>query len=163
MQDDKSHGSKKKYVHEMMGINSRLDALQAKVLNLKLKYLDEWIDRRRVLAAKYSELLSNSCFGKVRVPYVADECYHVFHQYTISVEDRNALQAYLGKEGIGSTVYYPIPLHLQKVFVDLGYKEGEFPNSEKACKTVLSLPMFPELGDEQVSAVVRAIASFFKA
>jgi len=158
----RAHRSKKKYVHEMMGINSRLDALQAKVLNLKLKYLDEWIDRRRVLAAKYSELLSNSCFGKVRVPYVADECYHVFHQYTISVEDRNALQAYLGKEGIGSTVYYPIPLHLQKVFVDLGYKEGEFPNSERACKTVLSLPMFPELSDEQVSVVVQAIAKFFR-
>lgn len=157
----RAHGSRKKYVHEMMGINSRLDALQAKILSVKLKYLDEWMDRRRVLAGKYSDLLSDACSGKVRVPYVAEGCHHVFHQYTISVDDRDALRAHLTKEGIGSTVYYPIPLHLQKVFAGLGYTEGEFPNSERACKTVLSLPMFPELSDEQVSTVAHAVASFF--
>ncbi len=157
----RAHGSKKKYVHEMMGINSRLDALQAKILSVKLKYLDEWMDKRRALAAKYDDLLINVCSGKVKVPHVAEGCHHVFHQYTISVDDRDALQAHLAKEGIGSTVYYPIPLHLQKVFTSLGYKEGEFPNSERACKTVLSLPMFPELSDEQISAVVQAVASFF--
>jgi dTDP-4-amino-4,6-dideoxygalactose transaminase len=157
----RAHGSKKKYVHEMMGINSRLDALQAKILSVKLKYLDEWMDTRRALAVQYSDRLSNACSGKVRVPFVAEGCHHVFHQYTIAVDDRDALQAHLTKEGIGSTVYYPIPLHLQRVFAGLGYKEGEFPHSERACKTVLSLPMFPELSDEQVSAVAQAVASFF--
>lgn len=157
----RAHGSKKKYVHELMGINSRLDALQAKILTVKLAYLDEWMDRRRALAVKYDELLSTAgCTGKVRTPYVAEGCHHVFHQYTVTADDRDALQAHLAQEGVGSTVYYPIPLHLQKVFARLGYREGDFPNSERACKTVLSLPMFPELRDEQVAVVAQAVKAF---
>ncbi|MGI5883230.1 MAG: DegT/DnrJ/EryC1/StrS family aminotransferase [Dethiobacteria bacterium] len=157
----RAHGSKKKYVHEMMGINSRLDALQAKILKVKLQYLDEWANRRRAVAAKYNELLGT--LSRVRVPYVDEGCHHVYHQYTICVEDRDSLRAHLSEEGVASTVYYPIPLHLQKVFANLGYKEGDFPNSERACKTVLSLPMFPELSRAEIVAVADTIASFVKA
>ena len=158
----RAHGAKKKYVHEIMGINSRLDSLHAKILNLKLKYLDEWADGRRAVAAKYNELLAGVAkAGKIRLPQVGAEYHHVFHQYTIAVENRDALQAHLNQAGVASTVYYPIPLHLQKVFASLGNREGDFPNSEKACKTVLSLPMFPELSDEQIAFVVESISAFF--
>ncbi|MGE5483903.1 MAG: DegT/DnrJ/EryC1/StrS family aminotransferase [Ignavibacteriales bacterium] len=160
----RAHGSKKKYVHEMMGINSRLDALQAKILSVKLQYLDEWTNRRRAVAAKYNDLLGAACCSqKVRLPFVAKGSHHVFHQYTISVDGRDALQTHLSREGIASTVYYPIPLHLQNVFANLGYKEGDFPNSERACKSVLSLPMFPELSAEQIAAVAQSVASFINA
>jgi len=158
----RAHGSREKYVHEMMGINSRLDALQARILNTKLKYLDEWAGRRRVVATKYSELLARlGESGRVRLPQVGSEYHHVFHQYTISVESRDVLQAHLNSAGVASTVYYPIALHLQKVFAGLGYKEGDFPHSEKACKTVLSLPMFPELSNEQVAYVAETVKGFF--
>lgn len=158
----RAHGAKKKYFHEMMGINSRLDALQAKILGVKLKYLDQWADERRTVAGKYNELLSGLAdAGKVALPLAGSDYRHVFHQYTIAVQKRDGLQAHLTQAGVASTVYYPVPLHLQKVFASLGYKEGDFPNSERACNTVLSLPMFPELSDQQISAVAQAIASFF--
>jgi len=158
----RAHGAKKKYVHEMMGINSRLDAIQAKILGVKLQHLDEFADKRRAVAEKYNRLLADLAKAdKVRLPKVPDGCHHVFHQYTIAVENRDALQAHLKQADVASTVYYPIPLHLQKVFSGLGYGEGDFPNSEKACRTVLSLPMFPELGDAQINYVVETISAFF--
>lgn len=157
------HGSRKKYHHEMLGINSRLDALQAKVLSVKLKYLEEWTENRRKVAQRYTSGLSGTYAvksGNLVLPKEMDGNRHVYHQYTIRVENRDDLQAYLKDKGIASTVYYPLPLHLQKVFSDLGYKEGDFPNSEEASKTVLSLPMFPELKDDQVDYVVDVICAF---
>ena len=157
------HGSRKKYHHEMLGINSRLDALQAKVLSVKLKYLEEWTESRRRIAQRYTSGLSGTYAvksGNLVLPKEMDGNRHVYHQYTIRAKNRDDLQAYLKDKGISSTVYYPLPLHLQKVFSDLGYKEGDFPNSEEASKTVLSLPMFPELKDDQVDYVVDAISAF---
>jgi dTDP-4-amino-4,6-dideoxygalactose transaminase len=157
------HGSRKKYRHEILGINSRLDALQAKVLSLKLKYLDEWTENRRRIAERYTAGLSQTeavKSGKLRVPKEMTGCKHVYHQYTILTENRDDLKTYLAEREIASTVYYPVPLHLQKVFSGLGYKAGDFPRSEEAAKTVLSLPMFPEMTNEQVDYVVETIAEF---
>lgn len=138
------HGSKKKYYHELLGINSRLDALQAAILNVKVKYLRGWIEARRSLAEGYDRGLA--LVGDVaRYPEVAQGMYHVYHQYTIRVLNRDAVQEELRSRGVGSTVYYPLPLHLQPVFENLGYKLGDFPESERAAEEVLSLPMFPEL------------------
>jgi dTDP-4-amino-4,6-dideoxygalactose transaminase len=160
----RAHGSRKKYIHEIMGINSRLDALQAKILQVKIGYVDEWADRRRAIARTYSENLSSLAqAGEFRLPCPGAEYHHVFHQYTIAVEKRDALQAHLNQRGVASTVYYPVPLHLQKVFEGLGYRQGDFPGSEGACKSVLSLPMFPELSSEQIDYVVESMAAFFGA
>ncbi len=155
------HGSRKKYYHEMLGINSRLDALQAKVLSLKLKYLDEWMEKRRKIAVRYSSGLSKLAEeGKIGLPEERPGYRHVYHQYTLRTQDRDALKRHLAENGIASTVYYPLPLHLQKVFEGLGYKEGEFPLSERTSKTVLSLPMFPEMTDEQVEHVLKTVHEF---
>jgi len=138
------HGTRKKYYHEKLGINSRLDALQAAILNVKVKYLRGWIEARRSLAEGYDRGLA--LVGDVaRYPEVAQGMYHVYHQYTIRVPNRDAVQEELRSRGVGSTVYYPLPLHLQPVFENLGYKLGDFPESERAAEEVLSLPMFPEL------------------
>lgn len=168
------HGARKKYYHDMMGINSRLDALQAKILHLKLKYLDGWIEKRRAIAARYTSRINGRMSldmggalktgASIRLPSEPSGCKHVYHQYTIRVEgpegERDRLKDYLQAQGIGSTVYYPVPLHLQKVFSHLGYKEGDFPNSETASKTVLSLPMFPEMTQEQIDYVVQSVNNF---
>lgn len=157
------HGARKKYYHEVMGINSRLDALQAKILHVKLNYLDDWTRRRRAIAAQYSSSIDSS-LGRIHLPSEPSGYRHVYHQYTIRVGglagERDRLKAYLEAKGIASTVYYPVPLHLQKVFVGLGYKEGDFPNAEHACNTVLSLPMYPELTPEQVDYVAKVINDF---
>lgn len=159
------HGSRKKYYHEALGINSRLDELQAAVLRVKLPHLPAWMARRQDLAARYNELFEASGLvarGLVRLPFVAPGCGHVYHQYTIATKDRDLLQKHLKEQGIGSTVYYPLLLHLQGVFSGLGYKEGDFPVAERATRDVLSLPMFPEMADEEADRVVRAVAGFYR-
>jgi dTDP-4-amino-4,6-dideoxygalactose transaminase len=154
------HGSKPKYYHHMVGTNSRLDALQAAILRAKLPHLAEWIAARTRLADRYDELLGG--FDGLVLPYRAPNRTHIFHQYTIRVlaGKRDALRTYLAERGIGTEVYYPLPLHLQPCFRYLGYKEGDLPESERACREVLSLPMFPELTEEEQDYVINAIKCF---
>ncbi|WHZ02384.1 DegT/DnrJ/EryC1/StrS family aminotransferase [Neobacillus sp. YX16] len=154
------HGSKPKYYHRVLGYNSRLDELQAAILNVKFPHLPEWSEKRRERAAYYTELL-NAKVPQIKTPVVREENYHVFHQYTLRVERRDELQAFLKENGIDSMVYYPVPLHLQPVFEYLGYREGDFPISEQACKEAVSLPMFPELKAEQQEYVVKKIEEFY--
>ncbi|MBC7321160.1 DegT/DnrJ/EryC1/StrS family aminotransferase [bacterium] len=155
----RNHGSKKKYYHEELGYNSRLDEIQAGILRVKLKYLDSYIKRRQEIANLYSVLLSDIPY--IKAPTIKEGRSHTFHQYVIRAENRDELQKYLSDHGIGSTVYYPLPLHLQKVYKSLGYKLGDFPEAEKASKEVLALPMWPELTNEEVKEVVEVIRSFY--
>ncbi len=155
------HGATKKYYHETLGINSRLDAMQAAVLTAKLPYLVGWTERRIALATHYTNALTQLGIAEVVPPVVPEGCRHVFHQYTIRADRRDELAQHLKEQGIGTTIYYPLSLHLQPVFRELGYQAGEFPNSEEAQRTVLSLPMFPELTDLEVDQVVEAIGAFY--
>ena len=154
------HGSKPKYYHHLVGTNSRLDALQAAILRAKLPHLDEWTAARQRIAARYDELLRD--VPGVEIPFRAPDRTHIFHQYTIRVLSgrRDALQKNLSEQGVGVQVYYPLPLHLQPCFRHLGYKEGDLPESERASREVLSLPMFPELTEEEQDYVVQAIKAF---
>ncbi|MBC7220183.1 DegT/DnrJ/EryC1/StrS family aminotransferase [Candidatus Bipolaricaulota bacterium] len=154
------HGSKPKYYHHIVGYNSRLDALQAAILRAKLPHLDEWTAARRRLAARYDELLAG--VPGIELPHRAAGQTHIFHQYTIRVLDgkRDALREHLKAQGIGTEIYYPLPLHLQECFAHLGYQEGDLPESEKASREALSLPMFPELTDEEQACVANSIRSF---
>jgi dTDP-4-amino-4,6-dideoxygalactose transaminase len=154
------HGGAKMYHHEEVGTNSRLDTLQAAVLLAKLPHLAEWSSRRREHAAYYGAGLAE--VGAVRTPVVAPGNEHIFHQYTLRVERRDALQAHLKAKGIGSAIYYPIPLHRQACFASLGYKAGSLPRSEQAAEDVLSLPIFPELTHAQLDQVIDAIAEFYR-
>jgi dTDP-4-amino-4,6-dideoxygalactose transaminase len=155
------HGSKPKYYHHVLGYNSRLDELQAAVLNVKFPHLDKWGELRREKAETYTQLLNETLGDKVVTPAVKEGNYHVFHQYTIRVEKRDELQQFLKEQGVSTMIYYPLPLHVQPVFKDLGYKEGDLPLTEKAAKEALSLPMFPELKTEQQQYVVAKIAEFY--
>jgi len=125
---------------------------------VKLNYLDEWNEARRQVAQRYNELLAGL---PVTTPYESPDVYHVYHQYTIRAEQRDALAVYLKERGIGTMVYYPVPLHLQGLYADLGYGEGSLPESEAASQAVLSLPMYPELTEAQQVAVVRAMREFY--
>lgn len=151
----RDHGRKEKYVHEFEGHNSRLDALQAVVLQVKLKYIDKWNERRRENAQYYTELLSD--VNVVTVPEILTGTVPVFHLYVIKVNDRDALMAGLKEEGIETGVHYPLPLHLQPAYAYLGNKKGSYPAAEFATKHIVSLPMFPELRMEQIEMVVDAI------
>ncbi|WP_077619740.1 DegT/DnrJ/EryC1/StrS family aminotransferase [Bacillus sinesaloumensis] len=155
------HGSKPKYYHHVLGYNSRLDELQAAVLNIKFPLLSQWSELRREKAANYTRLLNEKLSEHVVTPKEEENRYHVFHQYTIRVEKRDELQQFLKENGVASMVYYPVPLHLQPVFAELGYKEGDFPIAEKTAKEALSLPMFPELKQEQQEYVIDVIEKFF--
>ena len=155
------HGSKPKYYHHVLGYNSRLDELQAAVLNVKFPHLNDWSEQRRQHASYYTELLNEKLGDKVKTPVEKEGNYHVFHQYTIRVEKRDELKDFLNAEGVSCMIYYPMPLHVQPVFKDLGYQEGDLPESEKAAREALSLPMFPELKKEQQEFVVEKIVEFF--
>jgi dTDP-4-amino-4,6-dideoxygalactose transaminase len=155
------HGSKPKYYHHVLGYNSRLDELQAAILNVKFPHLDEWSNKRRENAQNYTELLNEKLPNEVVTPFIADYSHHIFHQYTIRVQKRDELQAFLKENGVASMIYYPQPLHMQPVFKELGYKDGDLPVTEKAAKEALSLPMFPELKLEQQQYVVEKIAEFY--
>ncbi|MEZ5358018.1 MAG: DegT/DnrJ/EryC1/StrS family aminotransferase [Candidatus Zixiibacteriota bacterium] len=152
------HGGKSEYHHDIVGYNSRLDTLQAAILNVKLDYLQAWTEARRKNAARYDKLLADV---PVVTPVVAEERYHIFHQYTIMTDKRDELQAHLHKKGVGCKVYYPIPFHMQKCFADLGYTNGQFPLAEKAGNQVLSLPIFGEMTEAEQDEVVAAIKEFF--
>ncbi len=155
------HGSKLKYHYELLGINSRLDTIQAAILNVKLKYLDSWTEKRRKIAETYTQAFSK--FDSIVTPKNLENAFHVYHQYTIRVlNGRDDLQMFLHEKGIQTMIYYPVPLHLQKIHQHLGYKEGDFPNAEKAAKEVLSLPVFPELTIEEQSYIINTIKGYFK-
>lgn len=155
----RTHGSRRTYYHEIVGYNSRLDALQAAVLRAKLPYLEQWSAARRRNAAYYDAAFAD--IAQVTTPYVDPANTSIYNQYTIRVQQRDALQAHLKERGIGSSVYYPLPLHLQPCFAYLGYKQGQFPESERAASEVLSLPVFPELTTAQRDEVVDAVRAFF--
>jgi dTDP-4-amino-4,6-dideoxygalactose transaminase len=154
------HGGSKMYFHDEVGFNSRLDALQAVVLSAKLPRLAEWSARRRANAAYYSAALADQAGVCPPVTDALNES--IFNQYTLRVERRDALQAFLKEKGIGTAVYYPLPLHLQPCFAYLGYREGSFPVSERAAREVISLPIYPELTQSQLDEVVGAIRAFFR-
>ena len=156
----RNHGQTAKYVSSEPGWNSRLDEIQAAILRVKLRHLAEWQRARRSNAAEYSRLLEQ--VPGVMPPHEPDGCEHVYHQYTIRCERRDALQQHLAARKIGSTVYYPYPLHLQPLYAHLGHKAGDFPHAERAAQEVLSLPMYPELRKDQIARVVEAIAEFVK-
>jgi dTDP-4-amino-4,6-dideoxygalactose transaminase len=155
----RNHGCKVKYYHLMPGFNSRLDELQAAILRVKLRRLDEWIELRRQKASIYSKLFDQ--IEGVKPPYVGPDNYHAFNYYTVRVEknkfNRDKLREYLNKKGIATAIYYPLSLHLQEIYKPLGYKPGDLPESEKAQEEVLSLPMYPELADGQIKEIVTVI------
>lgn len=156
----RNHGQTAKYLSSEPGWNSRLDEMQAAVLRVKLRHLPDWQGARRSNAAEYTRLLEQ--VPGILPPHEPESCEHVYHQYTIRCERRHALQQYLAARKIGSTVYYPYPLHVQPLYASLGYKLGDFPHAERAAKEVLSLPMYPELRKDQVARVGEAIAEFLK-
>jgi dTDP-4-amino-4,6-dideoxygalactose transaminase len=153
----KGYGSKVTYHYEMLGYNSRLDELQACVLRIKLKHLDAYMDARRKNASIYNKLLA----GIVETPKEYKDVRHVYNQFTIKAKDRNRLQEFLKSKGIGAMVYYPLSLHLQEVYKELGYKKGSMKNAEKAQDEVMSLPIYPELSEQQIIEVASAIKEFY--
>jgi dTDP-4-amino-4,6-dideoxygalactose transaminase len=155
------HGGRQMYHHEEVGYNSRLDSLQAAVLSAKLPHLKGWSDARRRNAAFYDHALAG--VGGIQTPVVGEDHESIYNQYTLRVRDgrRDALADFLRERGVGSGVYYPVPLHLQECFAYLGYREGEFPESERACREVLSLPVFPELTQAQLEYVAESVRAFF--
>lgn len=157
----RAHGSKPKYYHKIIGGNFRLDALQAAIVSAKLPHLDSWTSARQRNARLYDELFDEAGLP-VLLPAVTTDR-HIFNQYVIRVTSRNELQAFLQKKGIGTEVYYPVPMHLQECFGDLGYSTGSFPESEGAAKETLALPIHPELTEEQVRYVVENVREFFAA
>jgi dTDP-4-amino-4,6-dideoxygalactose transaminase len=185
----RNHGSSRRYVHEEMGWNSRLDAMQAAILRVKLKYVEGWNEARRERAAAYDRLFAESGLARaaapaqstmdqkstirnlqsiiapddcpVHLPHSTPRAGHVFHQYVIRAFRRDDLREFLTARKIGTEIYYPIPLHLQPCFAYLGYREGDFPEAERAAKEVLALPMFPELTEDEQHWVVQSIADFY--
>ncbi len=155
----RTHGSRRTYYHEIVGYNSRLDALQAAVLLAKLPHLEGWSAARRRNAAYYDAAFAN--LAEVTTPFVDPANTSIYNQYTIRVTQRDTLQAHLKAQGIGSNVYYPLPLHLQPCFAYLGYREGQCPEAERASKEVLSLPIYPELTTAQLDEVIAAVRGFF--
>jgi len=168
----RNHGSRQRYYHEEIGWNSRLDAMQAAVLRVKLRHLDRWNQQRRKLASRYHALLDNaglvqpgtqSATSQAPVALFASrpEACHIYHQYVVRVLRREELRRFLTPQGINTEVYYPVPLHLQRCFAYLGYRAGDMPEAERAANEVLALPMFPELRDDEQQRVVSAIAEFY--
>ncbi len=154
----RNHGQSAKYVSSEAGWNSRLDEIQAAILRVKLRHLPEWQRARQAHAAAYTKMLLG--IPGVMPPPIPEGYEHVFHQYTIRVERRDALAQSLSERKIGNAVYYPVPLHLQPLYASLGHKAGDFPHAEHAAQEVLSLPMFPELRPEQITRVAEAVAEF---
>jgi dTDP-4-amino-4,6-dideoxygalactose transaminase len=164
----RSHGMTRRYYHDEIGWNARMDAIQAAVLEVKLRHLSAWNEQRRDRASRYDQLFRAA--GLVSEATVADgivlpwtdaRAIHVFHQYVIRAPRREALREYLDEMGIGSEIYYPVPLHLQDALSELGYRPGDFPEAEAASREVLALPIYPELRDDEQQAVVEAIRAFY--
>jgi len=166
----RNHGSPRRYVHDEVGWNCRLDAIQAAILSVKLKYVESWNEARRQRAAIYDQLFTAAGLtsngqpensAPIQLPQTSAQAHHVFHQYVVRAYRREELREFLAARKIGTEIYYPIPLHLQPCFVYLGYREGDFPEAERACKEVLALPMFPELTEEEQGWVVKSITDFY--
>ena len=153
------HGGERRYYHSIVGGNFRLDALQAAVLSVKLKYLEQWSAARQQNAEYYDERFAELA-RMLKTPGVRDGCRHIYNQYTIRVPDRDGLEQYLRDKNIGCAIYYPVPLHLQECFKELGYRDGDLPESEVAVNAVLSLPIYPELSTMQQDYVVDAVGEF---
>jgi len=156
------HGAPKKYHYQMLGINSRLDALQAAILRVKLPHLGDWSDARRENARNYRALFQKYDLLKVvQLPVEPEGCVHVYNQFSIRVKKRDALRTHLQSCGVPTEIYYPYPLHLEPAYAFLGHREGDLPVAEAACREVISIPIYPELTPEQMETVVSAIASFY--
>jgi dTDP-4-amino-4,6-dideoxygalactose transaminase len=163
----RTHGMRKRYFHDEIGWNARMDTIQAAVLEVKLKRVDAGNVRRREIAALYdkgfrdADLAAKSVANGVVLPWIDPRAEHVFHQYVIRAPRRDALRAFLTEEGVGSEIYYPLPLHEQESLAFLGYKRGDFPESERAADEVLALPIYPELREDEVETVVDAVRRFY--
>lgn len=153
----RNHGGAVRYYHDEIGVNSRLDEVQAAILRIKFKHIDEWNKKRRENAYRYNELFAN--YADVETPKEFDDTYCVYHQYTVKIPNRDEVHKLLQDAGIGAMLYYPVPLHLQKVHDYLGVKEGSLPHTEDNTKIVLSLPMFPELTPEEQKTVAETLIS----
>jgi len=155
-----NHGMTVRYYHDYIGVNSRLDSIQAAILNVKLKYLDEYNEKRRDAAAFYTKAFSNNVH--ITPPTVSPKSKHIYHQYTLKMNnvDRDKLQAHLKEKGIPSAIYYPVPLHLQKAYIHYGYKRGDFPVTETLSNIVLSLPMHTELDKAQLTYITESVLEF---
>ena len=153
------HGSREQYIHEAIGMNSRLDSLQAAILRVKLKKLNEWIEQRGKIAARYDEAFAEL---PITTPKVAEGNNHTYHQYTIAVDNRDELLRHLNEKGIAARVYYPVPLHLQPCYKSLEYGIGSFPMSERVAEKVLSLPVYPELTDEKIKYIIQTVKDFIQ-
>ena len=161
----RAHGAKKKYHHDRVGINSRLDSLQAAILRVKFRYLDEWAQARRTNAQRYRELFRDAGLvsnASIRLPSESGSSNHVYNQFVIRARDRDKLRAHLAERGVGTEIYYPVPLHLQVCFKELGYQIGDFPGSERAAEEALAIPVYPELSPDAQAYVVETIASFYR-
>jgi dTDP-4-amino-4,6-dideoxygalactose transaminase len=168
----RNHGSRRRYYHEEIGWNSRLDAVQAAILRVKLPHVDDWNQRRRIAACRYHGLLSaaglvqaeaQTVNAKAPVALLASypDAHHIYHQFVVRAWRRDELRSFLTERGIGSEIYYPVPLHLQGCFAYLGYRAGDLPESERAAKEVLALPIFPELREDEQQRVTAAMAEFY--
>ncbi len=153
----RDYGRKGRYEHIEKGYNSRLDTLQAAILRVKLEYLDKWDENRRKNARLYTKLFKESNIDLV-LPYEADYAKHVYHLYPVRVKNRKEVMEKLAEKGIRTLIHYPIPIHLQEVYKDLGYRKGDFPVSERCCEEILSLPMYPELSEEEIRYVVEEMS-----
>ena len=157
------HGSQPKYFHKSIGVNSRLDTIQAAILLVKFKYLEKWTAERQKKAERYQGLFQDllSSVKGLKLPTVQYQNRHIFHQYVIRAPERDRLKQFLAEEGIGTDIYYPVPLHLQECYSFLKYRRGDLPNSEEASEEVLALPIFPELTEDQQKVVVNRIKAFY--
>jgi dTDP-4-amino-4,6-dideoxygalactose transaminase len=156
------HGGKPKYFHAVIGGNFRIDELQAAVLRVKLNYLDEWTTGRQRNAAHYAAAFAAGAFaGKLKTPTAMPGYRHIFNQYVVRAHDRDGLREFLGKRGVGTEIYYPVPLHLQQCFAYLGHQPGDFPEAERAARETLALPIYPELSREQLDYVVSSVGEFY--
>jgi dTDP-4-amino-4,6-dideoxygalactose transaminase len=156
------HGTRKKYYYELLGMNSRLDALQAAILRVKLRYLGNWAEGRRRNAKQYDVLFREyELENVVKLPTAPDTSFHVYNQYSVQIDRRDELQRHLRERNIPTEIYYPSPLHLQPAFANLGYGPGDFPNAEAASERALALPIYPEITEEQQRAVVSSISDFY--
>ncbi|MCP3925603.1 MAG: DegT/DnrJ/EryC1/StrS family aminotransferase [Desulfobacterales bacterium] len=157
----RNHGSHPKYYHEMVGGNFRLDALQAAIVSIKLKHLDSWTKGRQENAEIYRKLFKEAALKNVKLPEEV-QSRHIYNQFIISVDEkRDELRQFINDNGIGNDIYYPVPLHLQNCFTDLGYKKGDFPNSESAADSTIAIPIYPDLNEDQLIYVVETIKKFY--
>jgi dTDP-4-amino-4,6-dideoxygalactose transaminase len=161
----RAHGSKPKYYHKTIGGNFRFDAVQAAVVNAKLPHLDGWTAGRQANAARYRRLFKAAGLagdGHLGLPHELPDARHIYNQFVVRAPRRDALQAHLKEQGIGTEVYYPVPMHLQGCFARLGYGPGSFPESEQAARETLALPIYPELSDDQARYVVEKVREFYR-